>query len=134
MKRLPTYDVGNPAPCFGQAQKWGGVKPINVIIILPTYNSIIILHTYNSIIILPIYNSISITGYNEKNSFFIFLTAVCSILDIVVCPFARFLLAIVLSVFLLSTVFLITPSVTSNVFYLYTLNFQGARYQNTNIM
>jgi hypothetical protein len=21
MKRLPTYDVGNPAPCFGHAQK-----------------------------------------------------------------------------------------------------------------
>jgi hypothetical protein len=103
-------------------------------IILHTYISIIILPTYNSIIILPTYNSISITGFNEKNCFFIFLTAVCSILYIVVCPFVRFLLAIVLSIFLLSTFLLITPSVTSNVSYIYTSNFQGARYQNTNMV
>jgi hypothetical protein len=51
----PTYDVGNPAPCFRQAQNWGGVKLINVIIILPAYNSI------------------SITGYNENRVFSYFL-------------------------------------------------------------
>ena len=26
-----TYDVGNPAPFLGQAQRCGGVKPVNVI-------------------------------------------------------------------------------------------------------
>jgi hypothetical protein len=54
-KKTTTYDVGNSAPCFGQAQNWGGVKLINVIIILPTYNSI------------------SITGYNENRVFSYFL-------------------------------------------------------------
>jgi hypothetical protein len=23
------YDVGNPSPCLGQAQKWCGIKPVN---------------------------------------------------------------------------------------------------------
>ena len=54
-KKTTTYDVGNPVPGFGRAQKWGGVKLINVIIILPTCNSI------------------SITGYNENRVFSYFL-------------------------------------------------------------
>jgi hypothetical protein len=28
-KKATTYDVGNPDPVFGQAQKCGAVKPVN---------------------------------------------------------------------------------------------------------
>jgi len=30
-----TYGVGNPCSVFGQAQKWGGVKPVNGVPTIP---------------------------------------------------------------------------------------------------
>ena len=34
-KKLSTYDVGNPGPDLVQAQKCGGIKPVNEIPTLP---------------------------------------------------------------------------------------------------
>lgn len=29
-----SYDIGNPGPGLGQAQKYGGVKPVNAILLI----------------------------------------------------------------------------------------------------
>jgi hypothetical protein len=36
-KSTTTYDVGNSGPALGQTQKWGGVKQVNEITILPSW-------------------------------------------------------------------------------------------------
>ena len=54
-KKTKTFDVGNPGPGLVQAQKWGGIKPVNGFPTLSSYH----LHALKFIIYLshPIFRT-----------------------------------------------------------------------------
>ena len=41
MKRIMTYDIGNPDPCFEKVQKCGRIKSVNGIPTLPSDNLVL---------------------------------------------------------------------------------------------